>query len=149
MRLITLDSTTPMQRLEIEAAYWDKRDAFEAKRLATLVVVALHFEECIVRLDKLSLVHGPAHSSLGQEGGAAGCIAALPITTMINGTHRAHHQCLAKAINALYGDDFDPTATGQLSEPMREETRRMIQEILGLRDGWTGGRGGSRHLRRA
>lgn len=149
MRLTTLDNTTPMQRLEIEEADWDKLDAFEAKRLATLVATARHFEECILRLDKLNLVHGPAHSSLGQEGGAAGCIAALPVATMINGTHRAHHQCLAKAINALYGDDFDPAATGRLSESMREETRRMMHEILGLRDGWTGGRGGSMHLRRA
>src|SRR3546814_8023715 len=86
MRLTTLDNTTPMQRLEIEEADWDKLDAFEAKRLATLVATARHFEECILRLDKLNLVHGPAHSSLGQEGGAAGCIAALPVATMINGT---------------------------------------------------------------
>ncbi|NYT84162.1 alpha-ketoacid dehydrogenase subunit alpha/beta [Pollutimonas harenae] len=149
MRLTTLDNTTPMQRLEVEEVDWERLNIHEAKRLATLVVAARHFEECILRLDKLNLVHGPAHSSLGQEGGAAGCIAALPTATMINGTHRAHHQCLAKAINALYGDDFDPTVTGRLSESMREETRRMMHEILGLRDGWTGGRGGSMHLRRA
>src|SRR5690606_32676529 len=45
--------------------------------------------------------------------------------------------------------DFDPAATGRLTESMREETRRIMHEILGLRDGWTGGRGGSMHLRRA
>lgn len=149
MRLTAIDNTTPMQRLEIEEADWEKLTAFEAKRLATLLLSARHFEERILRLDKLNLVHGPAHSSLGQEGGAAGCIAALPTTTMINGTHRAHHQCLAKAVNALYDDDFDPTSSGRLSAAMREEIQRMMQEILGLRDGWTGGRGGSMHLRRA
>jgi len=149
MRLTAIDNTTLMQRLEIEEADWEELTAFEAKRLATLLLSARHFEERILRLDKLNLVHGPAHSSLGQEGGAAGCIAALPTTTMINGTHRAHHQCLAKAVNALYGDDFDPTSSGRLSAAMREEIRRMMHEILGLRDGWTGGRGGSMHLRRA
>ncbi|PLC50625.1 2-oxoisovalerate dehydrogenase [Pollutimonas subterranea] len=149
MRLIGIDNTTPMQRLEIEEADWEKLSALDAKRLVTLLLAARHFEERILLLDKLNLVHGPAHSSLGQEGGAAGCIAALPIATMINGTHRAHHQCLAKAINALYEADFDPAVTGRLTESMREETRRMMHEILGLRDGWTGGRGGSMHLRRA
>lgn len=149
MRLTAIDNTTPMQRLEIEDADWEKLSAPEAKRLVTLLLAARHFEERILLLDKLNLVHGPAHSSLGQEGGAAGCIAALPVDTMINGTHRAHHQCLAKAINALYDEKFDPVATRRLSENMREETRRMMHEILGLRDGWTGGRGGSMHLRRA
>ncbi|PLC53315.1 2-oxoisovalerate dehydrogenase [Pollutimonas nitritireducens] len=149
MRLTAIDNTTPMQRLEIEDADWEKLSAPEARRLVTLLLAARHFEERILLLDKLNLVHGPAHSSLGQEGGAAGCIAALPVDTMINGTHRAHHQCLAKAINALYDEKFDPVATRRLSENMREETRRMMHEILGLRDGWTGGRGGSMHLRRA
>src|SRR5690606_13758026 len=149
MRLITIDNSTPMQRLEVEESDWTEFSAADAKRVLTLLLAAKYFEERILHLDKLNLVHGPAHSSLGQEGGAAGSIAALPTTTMINGTHRAHHQCLAKVLNALYDADFDPAVTGRLTESMREETRRMMHEILGLRDGWTGGRGGSMHLRRA
>src|SRR3546814_8690922 len=108
MRLTTLDNTTPMQRLEIEEADWDKLDAFEAKRLATLVATARHFEECILRLDKLNLVHGPAHSSLGQEGGAAGRIRAPPFAHLIHGHTSASHQCLAKALNSLLCGEFDP-----------------------------------------
>src|SRR5690606_12334870 len=80
--------------------------------------------------------------------GAAGSIAALPTTTLVNGTHRAHHQVLAKAINALYTDGFDPVAQGSLTQAMRDETRMLLMEILGLEGGWTGGRGGSMHLRR-
>ncbi|KAG1312700.1 hypothetical protein G6F62_014212 [Rhizopus arrhizus] len=117
-------------------------------RLTTLFLAARRFEEKILQLDKLNLVHGPAHSSIGQEGGAAGCVAALPIDTLMNGTHRAHHQCVAKAVNALYEDGFDPAASG-LTPRMRQEIQGLMHEILGLKDGWTGGRGGSMHLRRA
>ncbi len=148
MRFTTIDNSVAMQRLEIEDSDWEQLSASDAKRLVTLLLAARYFEERILHLDKLNLVHGPAHSSLGQEGGAAGCIAALPTTTMINGTHRAHHQCLAKAVNALYDDDFDPVASGALTDAMQQEVKGMLHEILGLRDGWTGGRGGSMHLRR-
>ena len=43
------------------------------------------------------LVHGPAHSSIGQEGGAVGSILALRSDDFVNGSHRGHHQFLAKA----------------------------------------------------
>lgn len=148
MRLITIDDSTTMQRLEVEDSDWTKFGAKDAKRVLTLLLASKYFEERILHLDKLNLVHGPAHSSLGQEGGAAGSVAALPRTTMINGTHRAHHQCLAKVLNALYGDDFDPVVEGRLTAEMYDEIRGMLHEILGLRDGWAGGRGGSMHLRR-
>lgn len=148
MRLTDIDHTTAMQRLEVEDSDWERLHADDAKRLVTLLLAAKHFEEKILQFDKMGLVHGPAHSSLGQEGAAAGSIAALPTTALVNGTHRAHHQALAKTINALYTDDFDPVASGRLSDEMREETRMLMMEILGLKGGWTGGRGGSMHLRR-
>lgn len=149
MRLEAIENDTGMFRMEIEDADWQQLDAATAMRLATLLLSARHFEERILHLDKLNLVHGPAHSSLGQEGGAAGSVAALPTDTMINGTHRAHHQVLAKAINALYHEGFDPAGEGRLTDAMYAETRGLMHEILGLKDGWTGGRGGSMHLRRA
>lgn len=127
---------------------WSCLSKSDLVRIVTLFLVARRFEEKILQLDKLDLVHGPAHSSIGQEGGAAGCIAALPTGTLINGTHRAHHQCVAKAVNALYHDQFDPLTDG-LDEAMQSEIKAMMHEILGLKDGWTGGRGGSMHLRRA
>jgi 2-oxoisovalerate dehydrogenase E1 component len=137
-----------MRRLRIEDEDWARLSTKDAKRLATLLITARRFEEKILFFDKLGLVHGPAHSSLGQEAGAAGCLAALPIDTMMNGSHRAHHQVVAKAVNALYTDNFDPSAGTRLRDEMRDEIRRMMHEILGLEEGWTGGRGGSMHLRR-
>ena len=148
MKFELVEMTTGMRRLVPEDSDWAQLSTKDAKRLATLVLSARRFEEKILFLDKRGLVHGPAHSSLGQEGGAAGCLAALPIDTMMNGSHRAHHQVVAKAVNALYTDNFDPSADPLLPEGMRGEVRRMMHEILGLRDGWTGGRGGSMHLRR-
>lgn len=148
MKYTTIDMATGMRRLTVEDEDWSRLSTKDAKRLATLVITARRFEEKILFLDKRGLVHGPAHSSLGQEGGAAGCIAALPIDTMMNGSHRAHHQVVAKAVNALYTDNFDPSASDRLRDEMRQEIRRMMHEILGLADGWTGGRGGSMHLRR-
>ncbi|MHA3904630.1 dehydrogenase E1 component subunit alpha/beta [Castellaniella sp. WN] len=148
MRFENISANTPASMLIVEDGDWAKLATADAKRLVTLFLSARRFEEKILQLDKLNLVHGPAHSSIGQEGAAAGCLAALPANSLMNGTHRAHHQCVAKAINALYEDGFDPEAGG-LTARMYEEIRGLMQEILGLSGGWTGGRGGSMHLRRA
>ncbi|MBP6018085.1 MAG: 2-oxoisovalerate dehydrogenase [Burkholderiaceae bacterium] len=148
MQFIDIASKTPVKQLIVEEKDWKLLGKDDAIRLVTLFLVARRFEEKILHLDKLNCVHGPAHSSIGQEGGAAGCIAALPGSTLINGTHRAHHQCIAKAINALYEIDFNPLENG-LTARMTKEIKAMMHEILGLRDGWTGGRGGSMHLRNA
>jgi 2-oxoisovalerate dehydrogenase E1 component len=148
MQFEELEQKTPVHTLAVQESDWALLTRAEALRLATLFLVARRFEEKILQLDKLNLVHGPAHSSIGQEGAAAGCIAALPVDTLMNGTHRAHHQCIAKAVNALYDDDLDPSAAG-LTLRMRQEIQGLMHEILGLKDGWTGGRGGSMHLRRA
>jgi len=147
MRLKRLKCETPIQVLEVEENDWRTLGAHDAKRILLLLFAARRFEEAILSLARRGLVHGPAHSSIGQEGGAAGCIAALPITTKINGSHRAHHQVIAKAMNALYDEQFDPARANRLPEAMRREVVAMMAEILGLRDGWTGGRGGSMHLR--
>lgn len=148
MQFLDIEKKTQIKQLIVEDKDWELLSKNDAIRLATLFLVARRFEEKVLLLDKLNCVHGPAHSSIGQEGGAAGCIAALPIQTLINGTHRAHHQCIAKAVNALYGPTFNPLDNG-LSASMEKEIQAMLHEILGLRDGWTGGRGGSMHLRKA
>ena len=105
------------------------------------------FEESVLELAGEGLVHGPAHSSIGQEGGAVGAMAALTKTDQINGSHRAHHQFLAKALRAvLEGRAADPLAT-QEDEAVPDLLRRTLAEIMGLEPGFTFGRGGSMHLR--
>src|SRR6478735_2254093 len=61
------------------------------------------FEETVLELAGEGLVHGPAHSSIGQEGGAVGSIVGLRSTDAVNGSHRGHHQFLAKTIEHVSG----------------------------------------------
>ena len=90
------------------------------------------------------LVHGPAHSSIGQEGGAVGSIVGLGSADTINGSHRGHHQFLAKAINHVSGGSLD---LGSLvSEGIQGVLQQTLAEILGLAQGYCRGRGGSMHL---
>ncbi|MDO9378394.1 MAG: thiamine pyrophosphate-dependent enzyme [Nocardioidaceae bacterium] len=102
------------------------------------------FEEYVLELAADGLVHGPAHSSIGQEGGAVGSIIGLLDTDMVNGSHRGHHQFLAKA----FGHVGVPVDGGlpELTDEVRLVLRRTLAEICGLAEGYCRGRGGSMHL---
>jgi 2-oxoisovalerate dehydrogenase E1 component len=96
-------------------------------------------------LEHEELVHGPIHSSIGQEAVAVGTTAALREGDMITSTHRAHHHVLSKTISHYSGPGYDPLAD-PVPEAVRRCVTRTIAEILGLAGGWAGGRGGSMHL---
>jgi 2-oxoisovalerate dehydrogenase E1 component len=102
------------------------------------------FEEQVLELAGAGLVHGPAHSSIGQEGGAVGSVLALAPGDQVNGSHRGHHQFLAKALAHLAPKGFDLTA--ELPEEIRTLLLRTLAEICGLDRGYSHGRGGSMHL---
>lgn len=103
------------------------------------------FEEAVLSLWGEGLVHGPAHSSIGQEGGAIGSILSLRSDDHINGSHRGHHQFLAKALHHLYPGGIDFRAP--IPPPARDLLHRTLAEIMGLTPGFCRGRGGSMHLR--
>ena len=103
------------------------------------------FEEKVLELAALGLVHGPAHSAIGQEGAAAGSVLAMCATDQINGSHRAHHLFLAKALRYLEPSGI--TSTEPFTPQVRELCYRTLAEILGLSPGFCKGRGGSMHLR--
>ncbi|MCW2530320.1 MAG: transporter [Pseudonocardiales bacterium] len=102
------------------------------------------FEETVLELAGEGLVHGPAHSSIGQEGGAVGSIVGLRSSDGVNGSHRGHHQFLAKALNHVAPDGLDPKAL--VSQDIQTVLQRTLAEILGLAQGFCRGRGGSMHL---
>jgi 2-oxoisovalerate dehydrogenase E1 component len=102
------------------------------------------FEETVLELAGKGLVHGPAHSSIGQEGGAAGSIVGLLSQDQVNGSHRGHHQFLAKALMHLSPGELNPSVA--LTANVREMLKRTLAEILGLAQGFCKGRGGSMHL---
>lgn len=102
------------------------------------------FEETVLELAAEGLVHGPAHSSIGQEGGAVGSIVGLRSSDAVNGSHRGHHQFLAKAITHVTDGALDPS--GDVPARVQEVLQRSLAEILGLAQGYCRGRGGSMHL---
>lgn len=102
------------------------------------------FEETVLELAAEGLVHGPAHSSIGQEGGAVGSIVGLRSSDAVNGSHRGHHQFLAKAITHVTDGVLDPS--GDVPARVQEVLQRSLAEILGLAQGYCRGRGGSMHL---
>ncbi|TNE63653.1 MAG: MFS transporter [Rhodobacteraceae bacterium] len=103
------------------------------------------FEEKVLDLAGQGLVHGPAHSAIGQEGGAVGSAMAMRGSDQVNGSHRAHHQFLAKALAYAAPEGIDPEKS--FGEALRHLSKRTLSEILGLSEGFCKGRGGSMHLR--
>jgi 2-oxoisovalerate dehydrogenase E1 component len=103
------------------------------------------FEEKVLDLSGQGLVHGPAHSAVGQEGGAVGSALAMRGSDQINGSHRAHHQFLAKALSYVSPEGINPEES--FGETLRYLSKRTLAEILGLSEGFCKGRGGSMHLR--
>lgn len=139
-----LHSYAPWVQLTPTERDWKAADP---ARLGTLLVcmhVIRAFEETVLELAAKGLVHGPAHSSIGQEGGAAGSIIGLYSQDQVNGSHRGHHQFLAKALMHLTPGELDPAH--ELTGPVRDMLKRTLAEILGLAQGFCKGRGGSMHL---
>ncbi len=122
-------------------------DAADPELLATMfhqLVLIRAFEEYVLELAAAGLVHGPAHSSIGQEGGAVGSVLALAPGDGVNGSHRGHHQFLAKALQHVAPKGFD--LTGELAPEIHTLLLRTLAEICGLDRGFSHGRGGSMHL---
>jgi TPP-dependent pyruvate/acetoin dehydrogenase alpha subunit len=82
------------------------------------------FEELLRDQHAAELVPGPLHLALGQEAVAVGACSALRPSDGIVSTHRGHHHCLAKGASPA----------------------RLLAEIMGRKDGYTRGRGGSMHV---
>lgn len=130
--------------LSTTKADWDAADpALLGTMLAQLHLIRA-FEESVLEIAGEGLVHGPAHSSVGQEGGAVGSIVGLRSTDGVNGSHRGHHQFLAKALTHVSDGTIDPT--NAITPEIQTVLQRTLAEILGLAQGYCRGRGGSMHL---
>ncbi|TAJ48135.1 MAG: MFS transporter [Herbiconiux sp.] len=143
-RTTRLKPGSPWVELQTTAADWKNADP----ALLTTMLAQLHliraFEETVLELAGEGLVHGPAHSSIGQEGGAVGSIVGLRSSDGVNGSHRGHHQFLAKALTHVAPEGFDLESL--VPPAVQEVLQRTLAEILGLAQGYCRGRGGSMHL---
>jgi 2-oxoisovalerate dehydrogenase E1 component len=142
-KITPLETGVPWVQLETTPEDWKAA----SPELLSTMLGQLHliraFEEVVLELAGEGLLHGPAHSSIGQEGGAVGSIVGLGAADAVNGSHRGHHQFLAKVI-AYVSPVLDPKAL--VSGDLQAVLQRTLAEILGLAQGFSGGRGGSMHL---
>ena len=131
--------------LNVDDRDWETVEPQTMLWMLQQMILIRRFEEALLQLKNQDLINGPVHTSVGQEAVAVGVAAALRKTDWITGSHRAHHQYLAKVLCACAPPDFNPLRRS-LTPTMHEEVRVLLCEVMGLADGCSGGRGGSMHL---
>jgi pyruvate dehydrogenase E1 component alpha subunit len=82
------------------------------------------FEEKVSFFFSRAMIHGTTHLCVGEEAVAVGAIANLDDQDYITSTHRGHGHTIAKGI----------------------DLNRMMAELLGKRNGYCKGKGGSMHI---
>jgi 2-oxoisovalerate dehydrogenase E1 component len=141
-----LEPDSPWLQVVVGDDDWDAADPHLLTSMLSQLALIRTFEELVLELAGEGLIHGPAHSSIGQEGGAVGSVLNLTSRDTVNGSHRGHHQFLAKVLQHLEPKGIDPTQPW--SDQVREVLLRTLAEICGLDRGFSHGRGGSMHLQR-
>jgi len=128
-----------------ESTVEDYQELVEQKAAVAWVAlrVIYEFEQMLLRASERGAIRGPVHTCIGQEGGAIGTTLPLQRRDKIVGTHRAHHQYLAKG---LCGSLQEWRAHEALPSSAYELVRALYAELLGLESGCCRGRGGSMHL---
>ncbi|MER5349439.1 thiamine pyrophosphate-dependent enzyme [Kitasatospora sp. NPDC002551] len=139
-----LAAASPWTQLTATRKDWQNADPALLTSMFAQTLLIRTFEEYVLDLASQGLVHGPAHSSIGQEGGAVGSVHALTSADFVGGSHRGHHQFLAKALGHVAPHGIDPRVP--VSDDVRTVLTRSLAEICGLARGFCRGRGGSMHL---
>jgi 2-oxoisovalerate dehydrogenase E1 component len=139
-----LEPASPWVELVTSTEDWDAAQPELLRTMLAQLVLIRTFEKYVLELAGAGLIHGPAHSSIGQEGGAVGSVLPLTSEDAVNGSHRGHHQFLAKALGHVAPKGLDPTE--ELPEDVKAVLLRTLAEICGLDRGFSHGRGGSMHL---
>ena len=141
----SLKYLAPWKSLTTTEEDWDSCEPKLLRSMLSFIQLIRAFEKETLNLASKGLVHGPVHSSIGQEGGAVGSILPLIAGDMVGGSHRGHHHFLAKALHYVCPEGIDPVA--ELPEVVAQVLKKTLAEIMGLSPGYCKGRGGSMHLR--
>jgi len=91
--------------------------------LCRRMFVIRHFEESLVPLHDNGVFGGHYHLYIGQEGTGVPALSCLKVDDYLFSTHRNHGHLLARGA----------------------EPKRLLAEILGRKDGYNKGKGGSFH----
>ena len=142
----TLQLDAPWLEISATPSDWDEAGPEVLLKMLNHMHLIRAFEEEILNLDREGLAHGPMHVSVGQEGAVVAAMSLLNTGDSINGPHRGHHLFLAKALNYVDADGYDPQKD-VTPEAINNLMYRTMAEILGLSPGFCKGRGGSMHLR--
>jgi 2-oxoisovalerate dehydrogenase E1 component len=143
-RTAPLHPDVPWVEFHVTDDDWDAADPELLAAMFGQLVMIRTFEEYVLELSGAGLIHGPAHSSIGQEGGAVGSVLALNSRDTVNGSHRGHHQFLARALHHVAPEGIDLFAAP--TSDVRDVLLKSLAEICGLARGFCRGRGGSMHL---
>ena len=84
---IQLSPKEPWVELRTTPEDWRNADPHLLETMLGQMHLIRAFEETVLQLAGEGLVHGPAHSSIGQEGGAVGSIVGLRGTDAVSYTH--------------------------------------------------------------
>jgi 2-oxoisovalerate dehydrogenase E1 component len=134
------------QEISATPADWEKVGQKECLKMLSHMHLIRAFEEELLELDREGQVHGPVHVSVGHEGSMVAALSVYGAGDLVNGSHRGHHLFLAKALNYLEAEDYNPLKES-FPESVQTLVYRTMAEILGLSPGYCKGRGGSMHLR--
>jgi len=144
-RLIKQQAPAVCSRLEVSRKDMLDTGKDDLVRMLFLIHLVREFETTVLDLHEAGLVHGPAHASVGQEAIAAATAVVLQKRDMVGSTHRAHGHFLAKGLMYYAPDGYRPLKD-PITPSMQQTVNKTLAEIMGLREGWCGGRGGSMHL---
>ena len=82
-RTIQLKTDVPWKEIRVTDLDWKRADPKEMVHMLHNINLIRAFEETVLELAGETLVHGPAHSSIGQEGAAVGAMAAVRLMAPI------------------------------------------------------------------
>ena len=105
MKSLPLSVRCDYKKIEIEKSDYKNTDSRLLANMAFQIFLIREFENTLLKLSGAGCVHGPVHTSIGEEACAAGAMAALKTTDKIASTHRAHHHYLAKVISYYSSKD--------------------------------------------
>lgn len=146
MRITQADTSFEITKILAEDADYQQFSSEKLASIAFEIFLIREFEQTLLKLWSEGCVHGPVHTSIGQEACAAGAMSALNISDKISSTHRAHHHYLSKVVNYYANDGFHALQQN-IPDILQTEISNLMGEIMGLSIGCCGGRGGSMHLR--
>jgi len=110
--------------MDVEAGRVEEIPRDKLLQLYRSMVLIRRFEDKAYELFSQNLIPGTLHLYAGQEAVAAGVCGALRSDDYVESTHRGHGHCIAKGA----------------------DVKRMMAELMGKRDGYCKGKGGSMHI---